>query len=273
MGRHRAAQAPPAQVVLEAPDPDLHALQVRGDRGDPLRERRVRSRVVGSHHDEHPVGRGEGPLPSQGLLDPAGELPGIPGPSVRLPVEVAEGQVLGEDRAPVGGLPPEHVPVDGPGDPAPDDGVLDAGRAEDLRHLPDVAELVGQVADLQGPAELASPSQPHLEVPDVRLPRDEEGVHLRDPRPRREPAGADVTPEVGLALGADREVVIDHRGLPVQVEVGEPAVGELEERVHHGDEPGPELREGRVPLAVPVGVRHERDALHGPSLPRPEGSG
>ena len=69
-------------------------------------------------------------------------------------------------------------------------------------------------------------------------------------------------PQALLGLGAHREVVVDHRHLPVEQEVGVGRVGlELrEEAVEQVDQPQPERLERRVPLPVPVGVGDDVDA-------------
>ena len=72
-----------------------------------------------------------------------------------------------------------------------------------------------------------------------------------------------------LGLGADGEVVVDHRHLPVEQEVGVGRVAlELgQQLVEQVDEPQPERLVRRVPLAVPVGVRDDVDATpHGLSV-------
>ena len=86
------------------------------------------------------------------------------------PQRVAEGQVLRLDRAAVRGLPAEDALLDARWDAAPDHGRLDACRTKQLWHLPDVAELVGQIADRRLPdAELARPREPELEIAKDRL--------------------------------------------------------------------------------------------------------
>ena len=79
------------------------------------------------------------------------------------------------------------------------------------------------------------------------------------------PAGGQ-GPQALLGLGADLEVVVDHRHLAVEQEVGVGRIGlELgEQLVEQVDEPQPERLERRVPLPVPVGVRDDVDATgHG----------
>ncbi len=63
----------------------------------------------------------------------------------------------------------------------------EAGIDEDLRHLADVTELVGEVADLHHATERPGASHPVLEVADDRLARDQELVDEGHPRPTRQP--------------------------------------------------------------------------------------
>ena len=63
-------------------------------------------------------------------------------------VRVRAVEVLGPHRGAVGRAPPERGLGRRDGHAAPHDRVLEPGEAQDLRHLRDVAEHVGQVADL-----------------------------------------------------------------------------------------------------------------------------
>ena len=126
-------------------------------------------------------------------------------------VGVADGQVLGPHRRPVGGLPPERGAIDGRGDAPPHHRVLEAGQPQELGHLGHVAEHVGQVADLHGAAERRRPLEAHLQVADERLAGDEELVGQHVPGADGEAAGARQAPQAGLGLGPHRQVVVDHR--------------------------------------------------------------
>ena len=178
---------------------------------------------------------------------------------------VPEGHVLGEDPAPVGRLPPEGRPVDRRRDAPPHEGPFESPVPEDLRHLRDVPELVGQISGHRRRSELTPASRPPLEVPDERLTRDEEFVHLGEPRAHREPSVSDLSLHVGPPLRPHREVVIDHRRLPIQVEVPEVRVlvQDVQQLVHHVDESLEEALVRLVPLAIPVGVRNHEDAGRG----------
>ena len=73
----------------------------------------------------------------------------------------------------------------------------------------------------------------------------------------------------GLGLGPDGEVVVDHRHLAVEHEVGVRRVGghRRQQPVEQVDELHAEGLEGPVPLPVPVGVRDDVDGpRHGVSL-------
>ena len=150
------------------------------------------------------------------------------------------------------------------GHAAPDDGPVDPGAAQHLRHLRDVAEHVGQVADPHRATELRGPGPAELQVADHRLARDEELVHEDLPRPDRQAALGDEPADERLGFRADLEVVVDRRALAVEREP-EPAVRlhPLEQLVDEVDEAQPERLERLVPLAVPVGVRDQVDDRSG----------
>ncbi len=177
-------------------------------------------------------------------------------------VPVADGEILRPHGGSVGGLPDERVLGDGRGHAAPDDGMGEPGLAEDLRHLRDVPEHVGEVADVHDAAEGGSADDAHLEVPDDRLTRGEELVHEDVPRPHADPAGRRQRPQARFGLRSHFEVVVDHRHLAVQHEVGVAGVGleQGEQGVEHVDQIEPKLLVGLVPFAVPVRVRDDGDA-------------
>ena len=180
----------------------------------------------------------------------------------RRPVPVADGEVLGPHGRPVGRLPDEGVLGDGRGHAAPDDSMGEPRLAEDLRHLRDVAEHVGEIADVHDTPEGGAPDDAHLQVPEDRLTRGQELVHEDVPGPHADPPGRGQGPQPRFGLRPHFEVVVDHRHLAVQHEVGIAGVG-LEEReqcVEHVHQIEPKLLVGLVPLAVPVRVRDDGDA-------------
>jgi hypothetical protein len=138
--------------------------------------------------------------------------------------------------------------------------MADSGPPEQLRHLGDVAEHVGQVADPHRATERFGGVPSQLEVPDQRLARDEELVHEDLPRPDRQPALADQALDPGPSGRPDLEVVVDRCNLAVERE-SEPLVRlhRVEELVDQLDETHPEHLEGLVPLTVPVGVGDQVD--------------
>ena len=177
------------------------------------------------------------------------------------PVAVAHGQVLGPDARPVGPPPPEGGAVDGGGHAPPHHRVVEAGLAQELGHLGHVAEHVGQVADGHRPPEGGRPLHAHLEVADEGLAGDEELVGEDVPRADGDAPGRRQPAEAGLGLGAEGEVVVDRRHLPVEEEVGDGGVGlqPVEDVVEHVDQPQAEGLERLVPLTVPVRVGDDGD--------------
>ena len=177
-------------------------------------------------------------------------------------VRVALGQVLRAHRRPVRRLPREGVLVDGGRHAAPDHSVLDAGQPQDLGHLRDVPEHVGEVPDSHRTAQLLAASQPALQVPEDRLAGDEELVDERLPRPDRHPALFDQPPDALLVLRPHLEVVVDGRELPVEREHEvRLRLQQVEHAVDEPDQLQPKALEGEVPLPVPVGVRDELDGV------------
>ena len=134
--------------------------------------------------------------------------------------------------------------------------MLEAGEAEELWHLGDVAEHVRQIADRHGSAESLSPVQAELQVTDDGLARHTELVHQDVPRPHRQAAVARQAADAIRGVRADREVVVDDGELAVEqeppkrrvlVQVGQKAV-------QHAGQAISEAFEGGIPLPVPVGV-------------------
>ena len=116
---------------------------------------------------------------------------------------------------------------------------------QDLGHLGDVAEHVGQVARPHRLTEGLRARPSHLEVADERLARDQELVHEDLPRTDGQPAARDVARQPGALLGTDLEVVV-HRGqLPVEGE-GEVGLGleHVEDAVDKVDQLHPEALKG-----------------------------
>ena len=68
-----------------------------------------------------------------------------------------------------------------------------------------------------------------------------------------------MTLDVSRALRPNAKVVVDERGLPVEMEVRIALVEQVEQSVEHSDEMLAERLERQVPLAIPVGVRNQGD--------------
>ncbi len=246
------------EVIGERHDPHGQAVAGQfvggGERG---RKTGLGSAVIAAVHPQHRRAVEHGGVLVDPVLDPSDEGCGVAG-HVRS-VAVAGGEVLGANRGTVGRLPPEAGAVDRTRHTAPDHGVLEAEQPEQLGHLGDVSEHVGQVAHPHGPADAVGRGQAQLEVADVRLARDEELVGERVPGSDAEAPGGGQPHQPGPLLGTDGQVVVDHRHLPVEQEIGERRVGlqPREEFIEQLHQPGPERLVRRVPLTVPVRVRHD----------------
>lgn len=247
------------EVLGEGAQAQRHAVDVRGRQ--PVGRVRGGGGVVRAVHGEHRAGgalRPPGGEPGGQVGGPAGDQGRVVHDAGR--VAVPARQVLGADRGAVGGLPGERVgphPVRHATEHA---GVGEARTREDLRHLRDVAEHVGQVADRHGAAQLGAAGQPALQVADDVLPAAQELVQQDLPRAHGEAAGADQVDHLAPPLRADLQVVVDGGELPVECEPL-PLVARhpVEHLVEQGHQPQAEPLERLVPLAVPVGVRNHDD--------------
>ncbi len=222
--------------------------------------------VVGAVHPQHVAGEGGavGVLPG---LDPADQLGAVVGQVGA--VGVAVEQVLGPHPRAVGGVPPEGVAVHRGGHAPPHHGVFESQEAEQLGHLGDMAEHVGQVAHGHGTPEVGRALEAHGEVADEGLARHEELVGQRVPGAHRQAPGGGQGPQAVFGLGAYGQVVVDRGHLAVELEVGEGGVclQQVEQAVDEIDELEPEALERLVPLTVPVGVGDDGDSA-GHASPR-----
>jgi hypothetical protein len=176
-------------------------------------------------------------------------------------VAVAVPQVHRRESRAVGRLPVEERLVDGGGNAAPHHGRLEAEAREDLRELTDVAEEVGGVAEPHRRTERGGALETDPEVADQRLPRDEPLVREDVPRPDEEPPVAHELRDPVALAGPHLEVIVEDDRLAVEREAAERgiAVEDLEQAVHEAHEAVAELLVRRVPLAVPMGVRNEKE--------------
>ena len=83
------------------------------------------------------------------------------------------------------------------------------------------------------------------------------GEHV--PRTRLEPPLAEQRRELGRALGADGEVVLEDDRLSVEEKALARGRRIVEQLVDERDEPLPEALRGVIPLAIPVRVRDDVD--------------
>ena len=229
--------------------------------------------MVGPVHEEDPTpgktGIAELELVAAGTVDQSLRIVGD-----LAPIGVRAVQVLGAHPGAVRRLPPERRPVDRGGHAPPHDRVLDPGQPQDLGHLRDVAEHVGEVPHAHRAAELVAPCDAELEVAHDRLSRHHELVHEDHPRPEVEPARGDERGDALGPVGPDLGVVVDDDGLAVEEEppVRIVVLEEVEQVVDERDQTGPRGLERGIPLAVPVRVGHDADLawlrLHGLRLRR-----
>ena len=139
----------------------------------------------------------------------------------------------------------------------------DAEAGQDLRQLRRVAEAVGKVAgaarfDPEAPADPAA----EQEVADERLAADEDLVGQDVRGADLEAPGLQQRSQAILVLRPHLDVVLEHDGLSVEREGREGAIAleRVQDAVDDRTQAQPELLEGQVPLAVPVGVRDDEEA-------------
>ena len=120
--------------------------------------------------------------------EPRRERVGIRGQE--LSVEVAVGQIAGEDARAVGRLPVEHGLGDVRADAAPQHRRVEAEAREDLRQLADVAELIRHVAEPLRAAERVAAREAEPQVAHQRLARHQPLVRQHGPRADRQSPGA-----------------------------------------------------------------------------------
>ena len=102
------------------------------------------------------------------------------------------------------------------------------------------------------------------QVADERLAADEKLVGHHVPRADQNAAGFDRLAQPRLLFRPDLEVVLDHDGLAVEMEilVVGISVEQIEQPIDERHEPEPELLVRQIPFAVPVGVRNDVDVQH-----------
>jgi hypothetical protein len=152
-------------------------------------------------------------------------------------------------------------------DAAPHHRGVDAEQPQDLRHLRRVPELIRHVAEQHAAAERLGAADAVGEVPHQRLARDHQRIGLREPRADVQAPGLDQRADARLHGRPQLQVVLDHGHLAVEGE-GQSRVllEQLDRFIEHLDEAGTEDLEGLVPLAIPVGVCDQGDAIRSQRL-------
>ncbi len=178
---------------------------------------------------------------------------------------VAEGQVQHQDLGAVRGPPQELALGRLAAHTAPEDDGVDAEAAQDSRQMGDVSEGVRGVADHHHRAELCRRADADLEVAHRGLAADKKLVGEHVVGADEQAAGLNQPLDVGAAVRAHLQVVVQDDGLPVQDEV--PVLGvpvqQVEELVQHAHQAHPERLEGLVPLAVPMGMGDDDEGALG----------
>src|SRR5581483_9406184 len=195
----------------------------------------------------HPVAQGE--RVAQRLLRVGGKMLGV---------VVPESHQRRRDLGAVRRLPEElHLAVTYQLVAASHDGVIYAEAPENLRHLRQVAELVGQIADLHARAELAGDAMADEQAAHGRLAAGQELVVQLIPGADGDTPFPDVLFQPGAVLRLDGEVVLQHDGLRVQVEITivRVAVEQGKDVIYQVYETHSELLERQIPLPIPVRMR------------------
>jgi hypothetical protein len=175
---------------------------------------------------------------------------------------VAAADVLDEHSAAVGGLPEELRGLEGIVRAAPEDAAFDAEACEDRREVGDLAERIGQVADVHYAAQLARDAMAAQEIAHQRLAARERFIGDDVPGPGGQAAFAHVALDQRATVGAHLEVVLDQDGVAVEHEVAVLRIAseDVEEQIEEADEARAVALVGEVPLAIPVRVGDEDDA-------------
>ena len=119
----------------------------------------------------------------------------------------------------VRGLPPVLGLL--PAEAAPENGVVEAEVAENLRHLRDMPEQVWQVAHRHRRPEAARDAMPQGQVAHERFAADEKLVGHVVPRADQNAAVFDQPPQPRLVVRPQLEIVLEHDRLAVQMKVRE----------------------------------------------------
>ena len=137
--------------------------------------------------------------------------------------------------------------------------------AQELGRLSRMSERVRDVSDAHRASERRGDAQALLEIPEQRLAGDEQVIGEHVPGPDEQTLGTHQRLDARAIVRPLLEVVLDSDGVPVERERAERAVPleQVEKLRHHRHEPRAIALEALVPLAIPVGVRHDERAPTG----------
>ena len=140
--------------------------------------------------------------------------------------------------------------------PSPEEGIVDAKAAQDLRQLPDMTEAIRHVTDLHHATVVKTHAMPQQQVADERFGADQELVGQHVPRADADPPCFAQGTQLARPLRPHFQIVFQHRHLAVQhVEaVVGPGGQQIEEAVDQAHEPDAVFLKGDVPGAIPMGV-------------------
>ena len=138
-------------------------------------------------------------------------------------------------------------------------GGLNTESAQDLRHLADVPERIGDVADHHLGAEFPAGTLALQQVAEGGFRADQELVGQDVPGSDEDTPIADVLAQVGFASGAHEQVIVQDDGLTVEhkVCVAFIMLQNVQQAVNQVDKFQAKLLEGEIPFPVPVGVRYK----------------
>ena len=245
-----------AHVVLERAGLEGH----RGNLArlvDSRAEPRVRLGVIGTGHHEDRRARGEVALAAGDPFGARDEAVNRFERQIRA-VGIAVGQIDRQHRTAVERFPGEAIAIHVAADSAPQHRRRESEAGQNLRHLRDVSELIGQVADVERPAEAARDRHADFEIANQRFAAHQETVGEHVPRPDLDFAGANQTAQPRLGARAHLEVIVEHDRLAVEVKRWDGAA--LDQRNHaigHRDQPRAHLLKRLIPLAIPMRVNDE----------------
>src|SRR5579885_2774754 len=104
-------------------------------------------------------------------------------------------------------------------DATPENGVIDAEAAQNLRHLRDMPERIRQITNAHGLTEVGSAPQAELQVAHQRLAAHQKLVRLQIPGANQHATRPDVLPQPFLLLRLYLKIIIENDGLPIEHEM------------------------------------------------------